>query len=60
MLMPTRHSRRQEIYFDAETAKRFRENVLMKGGTDDPAELYRKFRGADPDPKALLRQRGLI
>lgn len=45
--------------FDAETAKRFR-TLLEKGGTVDPAQLYREFRGADPDPKALLRQRGLI
>lgn len=45
--------------FDAETAKRFR-TLLEKGGTKDPAELYRDFRGADPNPEALLRQRGLI
>jgi peptidyl-dipeptidase Dcp len=46
--------------FDPETAQRFRKYILEKGGTEDPAELYRKFRGADPNPKALLRQRGLI
>lgn len=46
--------------FDAETAKKFREFVLEKGGTEDPGILYRKFRGDDPDPEALLRQRGLI
>ncbi len=46
--------------FDAETAKKFREFVLEKGGTEDPDILYRKFRGDDPDPEALLRQRGLI
>lgn len=45
--------------FDQETAKRFR-ILLEKGGTVDPADLYRQFRGADPNPKALLRQRGLI
>jgi peptidyl-dipeptidase Dcp len=45
--------------FDVETAKRFR-TLLQKGGTEDPAELYRTFRGADPKPEALLRQRGLI
>lgn len=45
--------------FDAATARRFR-TLLEKGGTEDPAELYRAFRGADPNPKALLRQRGLI
>jgi peptidyl-dipeptidase Dcp len=45
--------------FDAETAKKFR-ILLEKGGTVEPAELYRQFRGADPNPEALLRQRGLI
>lgn len=45
--------------FDAETAKRFR-TLLSKGGTVEPAELYRQFRGADPNPEALLRQRGLL
>jgi len=33
--------------------------VLAKGGTVDPAELFRNFRGRDPNPDALLRRRGL-
>ena len=45
--------------FDRETAKSFRENVLEKGGSDEPMDLYRRFRGADPDSGALLRGRGL-
>ncbi|MFA5646914.1 MAG: M3 family metallopeptidase [Bacteroidales bacterium] len=45
--------------FDAETAKRFR-TLLSKGGTVEPAQLYREFRGANPNPEALLRQRGLL
>ena len=45
--------------FDKETAKSFRENVLEKGGSDEPMDLYRRFRGADPDSGALLRGRGL-
>ena len=45
--------------FDKETAKAFRENVLEKGGSDEPMDLYRRFRGADPDSGALLRGRGL-
>ena len=44
--------------FDKETAKSFRENVLEKGGSDEPMDLYRRFRGADPDSGALLRGRG--
>ncbi|MDY0196934.1 MAG: M3 family metallopeptidase [Tenuifilaceae bacterium] len=45
--------------FHPETAKRFR-TLLQKGGTEDPAKLYRDFRGAEPNPEALLRQRGLL
>ena len=45
--------------FDAETAQNFK-NLLQMGGTKDPMREYRKFRGADPDPAALLRTRGLI
>ncbi|MDD2197800.1 MAG: M3 family metallopeptidase [Bacteroidales bacterium] len=45
--------------FDPETASRFR-TLLEKGATVDPAELYREFRGAEPNPEALLRQRGLL
>ena len=46
--------------FDKETAKLFRDNILSKGNSDDPMTLYRKFRGADPDPKYLLKNRGFI
>lgn len=45
--------------FNQEKAKLFREYVLEKGGTDDPAVLYRKFRGADPEIEPLLNKRGL-
>ena len=45
--------------FNQEKAKLFRENILEKGGTEDPAELYRKFRGADPKIEPLLKKRGL-
>ena len=46
--------------FDPATAKAFKENVLEAGGSDDPMELYIKFRGKKPTPEALLRNRGLI
>jgi peptidyl-dipeptidase Dcp len=46
--------------FDPETAKSFRENILSKGGSEHPMELFKKFRGREPDPKALLRRAGLI
>ena len=46
--------------FDKETATSFRENILARGGTEDPMVLYRKFRGADPDITPLLKRRGLL
>jgi peptidyl-dipeptidase Dcp len=46
--------------FDASVAKSFKENILMKGGTEHPMKLYKKFRGREPDPDALLRRDGLI
>ncbi len=49
----------QKGIFDKETAMSFRRNVLEKGGSDEPMDLYRRFRGADPDSGALLRGRGL-
>lgn len=45
--------------FDKETADKFKDNVLSKGGTEDPMILYKRFRGKEPDPKALLRRAGL-
>jgi len=46
--------------FDQETAKLFRENVLSKGGSDEPMTLYKKFRGAEPNPIYLLKNRGFV
>jgi len=49
----------QKGIFDKETSMSFRHNILEKGGSEEPMTLYRTFRGADPDPDALLRARGL-
>ena len=49
----------QKGILDSETAMSFRKNILEKGGSEEPMTLYRRFRGADPDPKALARARGL-
>jgi len=46
--------------FDKETAKLFRDNVLSKGNSEDPMTLYKKFRGAEPNPVYLLKNRGFI
>lgn len=45
--------------FDRETAESFRKNILEKGGTEDPAELYRRFRGHDATIDALLHRDGI-
>ncbi|MBQ6176233.1 MAG: M3 family metallopeptidase [Bacteroidales bacterium] len=45
--------------FNPATAKAFRQTFLEKGGSEEPMTLFRQFRGADPDPAALLRSRGL-
>jgi len=45
--------------FDQETATSFRENILERGGTGNPAEMYKQFRGKDPDPVYLMKKRGL-
>ena len=45
--------------FDRRTARAFREQILARGGTDDPMTLYRNFRGKDPSIEPLLRRRGL-
>jgi peptidyl-dipeptidase Dcp len=46
--------------FDPEVAHLFRDNILARGGTEHPMQLYKKFRGREPDPKALLRRDGLL
>ena len=46
--------------FHSETANSFRENVLSKGGTEHPMELYKRFRGQEPSIDALLKRNGII
>ncbi len=46
--------------FNREVADAFRKYILETGGTVEPAELYRNFRGSDPNIEPLLRRRGLI
>lgn len=45
--------------FNPEVAKSFRTAFLEKGGSEEPMALYESFRGAQPDPEALVRARGL-
>ena len=51
---------RDEGIFSPEAGAAFREHILSKGDSEDPAELYRKFMGRDPDPDALLLRSGLV
>jgi len=46
--------------FNKEIARSFAENILSKGGTEHPMTLYKRFRGQEPTPDALLRRAGLI
>jgi peptidyl-dipeptidase Dcp len=45
--------------FDKATAKSFRDNILSRGGTEDPMVLYKRFRGQEPTIEALLIRNGL-
>jgi oligopeptidase A len=51
---------RDEGIFSPEAGADFRKHILSKGDSEDPAELYRRFMGRDPDPDALLIRSGLI
>ena len=46
--------------FNKETSDKFKENILSKGGTEKPMELYKRFRGKEPNNKALLKRAGLL
>ncbi|WP_343707663.1 M3 family metallopeptidase [Flavobacterium sp.] len=46
--------------FNEEIAKKFKDNVLSKGGTEHPMTLYKRFRGQEPKPEALLKRAGLL
>ncbi len=51
---------KQKGIFNKQVAKSFRDNILSKGGTEKPMELYKRFRGREPQPDAMLRRAGLI
>lgn len=46
--------------FNKEVADSFRENILSKGGSEDVAVLYKRFRGHNPEPEALMEKLGLV
>jgi peptidyl-dipeptidase Dcp len=46
--------------FNKEVAVKFKENILSQGGTEHPMILYKRFRGQEPQPEALLKRSGLL
>ncbi|MGW8123082.1 M3 family metallopeptidase [Roseivirga echinicomitans] len=46
--------------FNKEVANKFKDHILSKGGSEHPMTLYKRFRGQEPDVKALLRRAGLL
>lgn len=46
--------------YDQATAQAYRNEILARGGSEEPHVLYRNFRGRDADPAALLRREGLL
>lgn len=50
---------KESSIFNRQVAAAFRTKILERGGTGDPATMYKSFRGADPSTKALLKKRGL-
>lgn len=51
---------KQHGIFNKEIATKFKDYVLSQGGTEHPMTLYKKFRGQEPSPNALLKRAGLI
>ncbi|MCP4177478.1 MAG: M3 family metallopeptidase [bacterium] len=46
--------------FHKETARSFKENILSKGNSEHPMELYKRFRGREPRPEAFFKREGLL
>ena len=51
---------KQNGIFNKKIADSFRQNILEKGNTENPMDLYKKFRGREPDQAAYYKRSGLI
>ena len=49
----------EEGIFNPQTGQAFMQNILEKGGSEEPMELFKKFRGREPNVDALLRHSGI-
>ena len=58
--MPTLFHYFQKIAYYKQTAQKFFDNILSKGGTLKPMQLYINFRGKKPTNTALLKRAGLV
>ena len=50
---------KKEGIFNQQTAQRFRDQILSKGGTENPMVLYKRFKGGEPTIQALLKRNGI-
>ena len=50
---------KKEGIFNQATAQRFRDQILSKGGTENPMTLYKRFKGSEPTIDALLKRNGI-
>jgi len=50
----------QEGLYNEENATKYKNEILTRGGSEHPEILYKRFRGRDADPDALLRREGLL
>lgn len=46
--------------YNSEVAAKFKNSILSRGGTAHPMDLYKEFRGREPDPNSLLKRSGLL
>jgi peptidyl-dipeptidase Dcp len=51
---------KEQGIFNREVANKFKDNILSRGGSQHPMNLYVGFRGKEPNPAALLRRAGLV
>ncbi|RED48465.1 M3 family metallopeptidase [Seonamhaeicola aphaedonensis] len=51
---------KEEGIFDKQIANKFKNHILSQGGTENPMTLYKRFRGQEPKPEALLKRAGLL